>query len=376
MSAADATGWTVKSEVLSRPTSKVARPQTDKADFQVHRPDTALFATLQGLQMQSGVPIHRLGRLTLKELADNALDAADAAGRPGQVQIKQIGDRAYVIEDQGHGMPGSPDDIASLFSLGRVMISSKFWRLPSRGCLGNGLRIIVGTVAATGGTIEITTRNRTHAVAPAEVRQDRDRQYRGRGSSGRDTAGGDLRRRVASGTMGICPGRSRQSRWRRRPARHIRAPPTRIGLTRISSPRPLSIIEPPETTVRQFVERLDGCAGAKAGQMVSQFGKGRTCRSMTEADARDLLSALQAQCTGGQARGSWSYRRSCIQSRALRLQQAGWRPSPSAHTILSRQYHSWLKPGCSVANRKGDDVSISCQCNRTPIVGTYRGISA
>ena len=91
--------------------------------------------------MQSGVPIHRLRRLALKEMVHNALDAADAAGRPGQVRLEQVGDNAYVVADHGVGMAGTPTEIASLFSLGRVMISSKFWRLPSRGCLGNGWRI-------------------------------------------------------------------------------------------------------------------------------------------------------------------------------------------------------------------------------------------
>ena len=197
----DAAG-NVKSVAPPEPPSKVGRPQPEKADFQVHRPDTVLFATLQGLQMQSGVPIHHLRRLALKELADNALDAADAADRPGQVRIERITDQVYAVEDQGNGLPGNQDEIVSLFSLGRVMISRKFWRLPSRGCLGNGLRIIVGTVAATGGTIEITTLNKRMLLRPLKSGKTEIVRTRYGGISHWDTTRRDL-------WQGAAPRRSR-----------------------------------------------------------------------------------------------------------------------------------------------------------------------
>ena len=67
----DAPGWNIKTEEPAPAPSKVERPQPERADFQFHRPDTTLFATLPGLQMQSGVAvIDRLHRLALKELAD------------------------------------------------------------------------------------------------------------------------------------------------------------------------------------------------------------------------------------------------------------------------------------------------------------------
>ena len=198
----DASAGNVKTEVPAQPPSKVGRQAPEKADFQVHRPDTALLATLQGLQMQSGVPIHHLRRLALKELADNALDAADAADRPGQVRIERITDQVYAVEDQGNGLPGNQDEIANLFSLGREMISRKFWRLPSRGCLGNGLRIIVGTVAATGGTIEITTLNRRMLLRPLKSGKTEIVSTRNGGTSDWDTTGRDLWR-------GAAPRRSR-----------------------------------------------------------------------------------------------------------------------------------------------------------------------
>ena len=79
-------------------------------DLQVRRPDTALFATLGGLAIQSGVPSHLLRRLEcIKELTDNGCDAADAAERPGEVEVERLADGAYRISDRGDGIPGTPE---------------------------------------------------------------------------------------------------------------------------------------------------------------------------------------------------------------------------------------------------------------------------
>jgi hypothetical protein len=139
--------------------------RSDYAKLQVRRPDTALFGTLQGLQTVSGVSINRLRRLALKELADNALDASEAAGRRG-AKVEKIDDDAYTIEDFGHGIRGTAEDLAALFALDRPMVSGKFWRLPERGALGNGLRIVVGCVAVSDGTIDVTTNNRRTLLRP------------------------------------------------------------------------------------------------------------------------------------------------------------------------------------------------------------------
>ena len=145
--------------------STEAPTRPDYAKLQVRRPDTALFATLQGLQTVSGLPVTRLRRLALKELADNALDASEAAGRRG-AKVEKIDDDSYSIEDFGHGLRGTPEDLAALFALDRPMVSGKFWRLPERGALGNGVRIVVGCVAVSDGTIDVTTNNRRTLLRP------------------------------------------------------------------------------------------------------------------------------------------------------------------------------------------------------------------
>src|SRR5262249_15173236 len=104
------------------------------------RPDWSLFRTVEGLQQRAGVPKSKLRRLVLKELADNGLDSG-ANVRVGKV------DGGYFVEDDGSGI--EPDDVARLFSIARPMMSSKLWRLPTRGALGNGLRVVAGAVLAS-----------------------------------------------------------------------------------------------------------------------------------------------------------------------------------------------------------------------------------
>src|SRR4051794_7932645 len=93
--------------------------RVDQPNFQVRRPDTLLFSSIEGLEKQSGVSKWRLRCLVLKELVDNGLDAADAAGRQGQVKIERLDRNRYRVADQGAGMPGTPEDLAKLFALER-----------------------------------------------------------------------------------------------------------------------------------------------------------------------------------------------------------------------------------------------------------------
>jgi hypothetical protein len=46
------------------------------------------------------------------------------------------------------------------------MVSSKLLRLPTRGALGNGLRVVAGAVLASGGSLIVTTRNRRIGLRP------------------------------------------------------------------------------------------------------------------------------------------------------------------------------------------------------------------
>jgi len=124
------------------------------------RADWALFRTIDGLQQKAGVPAHRLARLVLKELADNALDEA------GNARVGQLPDGAagFYVQDDGGGI--DPDEVARLFSIARPLVSTKLLRLPIRGALGNGLRVVAGAVLASGGTLVVITRNRRIVLKP------------------------------------------------------------------------------------------------------------------------------------------------------------------------------------------------------------------
>src|SRR5262245_44124211 len=120
-------------------------------NLKFEREDWALFRTVEGLQQKAGVPKNKLIRLVLKELADNALDEG------GQVRVGKLPNGGgYFVEDGGRGIDGSPDEIARLFSISRPLVSTKLLRLPTRGALGNGLRVVAGAVLASDGTLTVS----------------------------------------------------------------------------------------------------------------------------------------------------------------------------------------------------------------------------
>jgi hypothetical protein len=101
------------------------------------------------------VPLVRIPGLVAKEVTDNALDEA------GRCRIGTLEDiHGFWVEDDGGGIPGDDAAIAALFSIARPLTSSKILRRPSRGALGNGLRIVAGAVLASGGTLVVSTRGR------------------------------------------------------------------------------------------------------------------------------------------------------------------------------------------------------------------------
>jgi hypothetical protein len=125
------------------------------------------FRTLTTLAQVSGVEPKRLPRLVCRELADNALDA----GR--EVEVGYLDDNGsrndlhFFVEDDGDGL--DVDDVARLFSFKRPRISSKLLRLPTRGALGNGLRVVAGAVYASGGSLRVVTRGHILDLFPQQT---------------------------------------------------------------------------------------------------------------------------------------------------------------------------------------------------------------
>jgi hypothetical protein len=247
------------------------------------RPDWALFRTIDGLQQKAGVPAAMLRLLVMKEIADNAYDTNSP------VTAGILGTNAYFVEDLGPGLDGAPEEIADLFSIRRAMRSSKLLRLPQRGALGNGLRVVAGAVLASEGSLAVVTRNqrinlRPEAdgsttvvkVSPAE---------RSRGT------------RIEIGFGPALPGGPNVIAWVRAAAAMAQGE----TYTGKSSPHWYDPVQFHELLrahagqpVRSLIAQLDGCSGGKAGEIVAAAGLDRlSCEQVSRAQATILLEAAR-----------------------------------------------------------------------------------
>jgi len=145
------------------------------------REDWTFFRNLGTLGQRAGVPCEKLPRLIAKELTDNALDTGGAC-KYGPLD----GENGFYVADDGPGLPGTDEEIADLFSIARPLASSKLLRLPIRGALGNGLRVVAGAVLASGGRLEVKTRGRSLHLTPRDsdggTDVERVSQWNGKGT--------------------------------------------------------------------------------------------------------------------------------------------------------------------------------------------------
>jgi hypothetical protein len=256
----------------------------DSQNLKFERDDWTLFRTIEGLQQKAGVSKDKLSRLVLKELADNGLDTG------AKVDIGTLPGGGYFVTDDGSGIDGTPEEIARLFSIHRPMISSKLLRLPIRGALGNGLRVVAGAVLASEGTLVVSTRNRRIVLRP-----ERD-------GTTTVVAAKPIKfpvgARVEVGFGPALPCDADTLFWAT-----IACQLSRTGQVYIGKASPwwydLSqfhelLYASGDRPVRELIAQLDGCSGGKAGEIVAAAGLARAiCKNLIQQQAAKLLSAAR-----------------------------------------------------------------------------------
>jgi hypothetical protein len=247
-------------------------------NLQFERQDWSLFRTVEGLQQRAGVPKSKLRRLVLKELADNGLDEK-ATVRVGTIP------GGYYVEDDGPGI--DPEKVTQLFSISRPMLSSKLLRLPTRGALGNGLRVVAGAVVASDGGLVVTTRNRRLTLRPERdgsttvVRNEPVRFPKGT--------------RVEITLGPALPKDESALQWAGTACRMAE-----LGESDYAGASSAHWYDPVQfhelltargaTPVRELISHLGGCTGAKAGKIVGEARLGRAlCKDVTAEQALRLL---------------------------------------------------------------------------------------
>jgi hypothetical protein len=320
------------------------------------REDWALFRTLEGLQQRAGVSKNLLSRLVLKELADNGLDNG------AEVTVQALPDKGgYVVEDDGTGIEGPPEDIAHLFSISRPMVSTKLLRLLSRGALGNGLRAVAGAVLASGGSLAVTTRNRR-----IDLRPERNGTTT---VTNVETVKFPVGTRVEVRFGPTLPCDQNTLYWAGVACRLADLGTQYLGK---SSPWWYDGAQFHEllyasgaTPVRELIARLDGCTGGKAGEIVARAGLERTvCRDITAPQAATLLETARAAsrrvqpkrlgAVGPQAFPSCAY---AITHGVVRL------GSTSPQAEIPFVVEAWAEK-----NAAGETYLTTC-VNRTPATG-------
>lgn len=234
----------------------------------------------------AGVQPDQLARLAAKELADNALDAAGAVTTG--VLRRGPGLLTFFVADAGPGIAGGPARIAGLFATGPGTAPPRPSKLPTRGMLGAGLRVVAEVVAAAGGTLRVSTNGESIVLDPAVgAARVLDRApWDGAGTQVEVT----LRDRAADETdadalfawadeaaelaAGVPYAGASSSWWYT--AEEFRRRLAAAG----------------DEPVGRFVESLEGCR--KGAKKAAGPDAGRACAELDAADAAALLSRLRA----------------------------------------------------------------------------------
>ena len=319
-----------------------------------------LFRTVEGLQQKAGVAATRLLRLVLKEIADNALDTGS------EVQGGEIDDGdGYFVEDDGPGIDGTPEEIAELFSIRRPMLSTKLLRLPKRGALGNGLRVVAGAVLASEGSLVVITRNRRIVLRPEATARPRSSGDAGRASRSAPASRSDSARRCRRDDRTRSHGsRAALPRWRRR--QDLRRQVFAVLVRRAAIPRTAARAR--RAAGAQLIAQLDGCTGGKAGRD-RRGGRARPHglrRASAAAKPPTLLRPRASTPARSSRSGSDAVGRDAYAGALLRHARAAM--CSSAARAAGRDPVRGRGVGQQDRARRATSM-LACCVNRTPVTG-------
>jgi hypothetical protein len=334
-------------------------------DFILERSEIAAYRSLNTLPMKAGVNRFKLVKLVAKELADNALDSG------GTASIELCGN-GFIVKDDGPGI--DPEQVPVLFSVVRNPRSSKYLRKPTRGAVGNGLRVVVGAVLASHGTLTVSTRGRRLVLEPQETdgttRVVSDTPWNDSGTEVEVTFGPGTGVEITFGPAlmvsetdlewaeaAIAIG-NKGTTYKSRSSPHWYDEDAFFELINAAGERP----------VRQLISQLDGCAGIKvAGEITSGFER-RLCRSITRQEAAELL------------RRSRKAARPVTVKRLGAVGRRGYFPGYAREggtmTIGNRQaakipflVECWAKLTRHHSRGRDESIEATCFLNRTPATG-------
>lgn len=246
------------------------------------REDYELFASPDTLCQKAGVSRANLPVVVLKELVDNALDEA------GSCEFDLSSGNGFSIIDQGEGIPGDDEAIARFFSIRRPMQSSKLWRMPARGALGNGLRVVAGAVLVSNGSLTVCTRGRRLKLQPCDSGETRvlsRDDWDGKGTH-IDVELGDVfevtRRAVVWPSVAARFSVAENS-YKGATSPHWYDTDSFHSLCRAAK----------GATVRELISRFDGCTGRKSGIIAGQFLNKAASELSREESEKLLLAARE-----------------------------------------------------------------------------------
>jgi light-regulated signal transduction histidine kinase (bacteriophytochrome) len=117
----------------------------------VSEPQAAQYLYAERLVKMTGRPKHDWPRAVVKELVDNALDAAEMAGVAPEVAVgvdAVDGGVHLSVGDNGAGI--TPDMVSRALDFGAFSSSKAVYRVPSRGQQGNALKTLIAMPFAMG----------------------------------------------------------------------------------------------------------------------------------------------------------------------------------------------------------------------------------